>query len=433
VPPVASEASTPAFPPPLPNSARPTPSSGRTSDQPFEALLNDDPQAASDPPPPASPPPRSDRTQPATQADQSPPPAKTADANAPKTNDATPSADAGTTDKICKRDGLVEAVFKAAADKPATKTASQTDATDDPKPATVNKATDSLITADATATVSNPTAIPAAATVVAAIAAVVAPATTLHAAITVAENPQTTSGGDTTVPVKTATAPQTGSKAQQAAGDADKPAAPLMHGEAADTSRHIATAETPPAIIADAQPAAPKVAADAMQPAALSGPAQNVAPTAANPAAPAPQAPQALAVPLAGVAIEIAGKAFAGKNRFEIRLDPPELGRVEVRLDVDRDGNTTTRLIADRADTLDLLRRDSTGLERALQDAGLKTADNSLQFSLRDQTMGRDPNNTPTPGAAQIVVQDDLLAVADLAPRHYSRLAGLGGGIDIRV
>ena len=96
--------------------------------------------------------------------------------------------------------------------------------------------------------------------------------------------------------------------------------------------------------------------------------------------------PQPAAIPFAGVAIEIAGKALAGKNHFEIRLDPPELGRIEVRLDVDRDGNVTSRMIADRADTLDLLRRDASGLERALQDAGLKTSDNGLQFSLRDQS-----------------------------------------------
>ena len=149
--------------------------------------------------------------------------------------------------------------------------------------------------------------------------------------------------------------------------------------------------------------------------------------------APAASAPQAAAVPLAGVAIEIAGKALAGKNRFEIRLDPPELGRIEVRLDVDRDGQVTSHLIADRADTLDLLRRDSAGLERALQDAGLKTGDNGLQFSLRDQSMGRDQGNAPTPGAAQLVVSDDALPAIDAIPRNYGRLAGLGGGIDIRV
>ena len=63
------------------------------------------------------------------------------------------------------------------------------------------------------------------------------------------------------------------------------------------------------------------------------------------------------------------GRRSRGKNRFEIRLDPPELGRIEIRIDVDHDGNVTSRLTVDRADTYDPLRRDAAGLERALQDA----------------------------------------------------------------
>jgi len=42
------------------------------------------------------------------------------------------------------------------------------------------------------------------------------------------------------------------------------------------------------------------------------------------------------AVPLSGVAIEIAASAKSGKSRFEIRLDPADLGRIDVRIDVDR-------------------------------------------------------------------------------------------------
>jgi flagellar hook-length control protein FliK len=141
--------------------------------------------------------------------------------------------------------------------------------------------------------------------------------------------------------------------------------------------------------------------------------------------------PQPAAIPLSGVAIEISGKALAGKNRFEIRLDPPELGRIDVRLDVDRNGNVTSRLTVDRPDTLDLLRRDAAGLERALQDAGLKTANNGLQFSLRDQSMNEQQAGT-SPGAAVLVATDESLPSIDVIPQQY-RLAGQGGGLDIRV
>jgi flagellar hook-length control protein FliK len=139
----------------------------------------------------------------------------------------------------------------------------------------------------------------------------------------------------------------------------------------------------------------------------------------------------AVAVPIEGVAVEIASKALEGKNRFEIRLDPPELGRIHVRLDVDRDGQITSRVTADRQDTLDLLRRDAPQLQRALNDAGLRTADNGLQFSLRDQSANRQ-HQQPANDTAHIIVHDNSLA--NEAVQHgYYRLAAARGGLDIRV
>jgi flagellar hook-length control protein FliK len=141
-----------------------------------------------------------------------------------------------------------------------------------------------------------------------------------------------------------------------------------------------------------------------------------------------------VAVPLTGLAVEIAARAQTGKNRFEIRLDPPELGRINVRLDLDHDGTVTSHLVVDRAETLDLLRRDAPNLERAFQQAGLKTSDNGLQFSLRDQTFaGRDQSGQPASHMARLVVPDDQLASIETTQRSYGRLAGTGGGLDIRV
>lgn len=141
-----------------------------------------------------------------------------------------------------------------------------------------------------------------------------------------------------------------------------------------------------------------------------------------------------LAVPVTGLAVEIAARVQDGQKSFQIRLDPPELGRVDVRLDVDRGGSVTTRLTVDRVETLDLLRRDSSTLERALQQAGLKT-DGGLEFSLRDQSLAHREQQDRDPGTAQsrIIVPDDEAAAAEAARRGYGRLIGLGGGVDIRV
>jgi flagellar hook-length control protein FliK len=182
-----------------------------------------------------------------------------------------------------------------------------------------------------------------------------------------------------------------------------------------------------------------KTGSDAMQNLGLLTPA-NQGNTTSSPAAAAtslpapgqaPPLPQAVAVPLAGVAVEIATQALADKHRFEIRLDPPELGRIDVRLDVDADGNVTSRLTADRVETLDLLRRESAQLERALQQAGLKTSDNALEFSLRQQAFARD--DTAPQNTAQLIVPDDDPAPLEALRQGYGRLLGLGGGLDIRV
>ncbi|MES1155314.1 MAG: flagellar hook-length control protein FliK, partial [Pseudorhodoplanes sp.] len=96
-------------------------------------------------------------------------------------------------------------------------------------------------------------------------------------------------------------------------------------------------------------------------------------------------------------------------------------------------GHVTSRLLAERPETLDLLRRDAHQLERSLQDAGLKTSDNAMQFSLRDQGFaGRQDGSGAGSDAARIVIPDAESTPVE-ALRNYAQLPGLGAGIDIQV
>jgi chemotaxis protein MotD len=150
-------------------------------------------------------------------------------------------------------------------------------------------------------------------------------------------------------------------------------------------------------------------------------------------AAPKADAAMDTAVPVAGLAVEIVSRAQEGGKRFDIRLDPPELGRVDVRLNVDDNGKVTSHLVVERAETLDLLRRDQPQLERALQQAGLNS-DGGLQFSLRDQNSAH-RDQTPRDGGntSQLIIPDDETAAAEAARRGYGRLLGRAGGVDIRI
>ena len=132
--------------------------------------------------------------------------------------------------------------------------------------------------------------------------------------------------------------------------------------------------------------------------------------------------------------MEIAASAKSGKSRFEIRLDPAELGRIDVRIDVDRNGQVTSHLTVEKPETLSMLRQDANQLQRALDDAGLTTGNGGLQFSLRDQSSpGRTTATSPTrtPIAWSSARKTTFRRV--VAGRSYGRMLGSSGGVDIRV
>ena len=107
----------------------------------------------------------------------------------------------------------------------------------------------------------------------------------------------------------------------------------------------------------------------------------------------------------------------SGKSRFDIRLDPADLGRIDVRIDVDRNGQVTSHLTVEKPETLSMLRQDAPQLQRALDDAGLKTGNGGLQFSLRDQSSsGQNNGNETGRNAQRLVISDE-----DTIPRGGRR------------
>src|SRR5690242_1773860 len=114
------------------------------------------------------------------------------------------------------------------------------------------------------------------------------------------------------------------------------------------------------------------------------------------------------AVPLSGLAVEIAASVQSGKTHFEVRLDPADLGRIDVRIDVDRNGQVTSHLTVEKPETLSMLQQDAPQLQQALNDAGLKTSNGGLQFSLRDQSSsGQNGGNETGRNAQRLIISDD--------------------------
>lgn len=141
-------------------------------------------------------------------------------------------------------------------------------------------------------------------------------------------------------------------------------------------------------------------------------------------------------VPVHALAVTIAARAASGVTRFDIRLDPPELGRIDVQLTVDREGHVRSRLVVEKQETLDLLQRDQRSLERALSQAGLRTGEESVEFSLKDQG-GQQPGGErpePAPRVLKVAVEEpEGLQVPQAHLAIYARAAAMRGGIDIRI
>ncbi len=89
------------------------------------------------------------------------------------------------------------------------------------------------------------------------------------------------------------------------------------------------------------------------------------------------------ALPVEKIAVEMARNLRQGVTRFEIRIDPPELGRIDIRMKISQDGRMQAVLTSDRPETLDLLQRDARLLSQSLVESGLDVDQGALQFSLR--------------------------------------------------
>jgi len=216
------------------------------------------------------------------------------------------------------------------------------------------------------------------------------------------------------------------------ADDAGKSAGDKSNGPSGDTAKA-------PALQPDVQTlaATPKTAPQPAQ-ASFAGIDPAASPQAPSSAAPATTVSQHIQVSaqaspdLPALAVEIAAKSQSGAKQFNIRLDPPELGRVEVRLSIDATGKASAHLSADQPHTLSLLQKDAPILTRALRDAGLDVSQNGLNFSLRQQSdnpnsqagnNGRRPRSFPL--SASVSIDATQASTAYRGPAD--------GRLDIRV
>ena len=209
--------------------------------------------------------------------------------------------------------------------------------------------------------------------------------------------------------------------AGKAAADKDAAAAAKLEADAPAT-------ETFHALVYDQNPASTAHRASA-------APATAAATAAQDPRGVTANTPS---TPLSALPIEIGMRALAGAQSFQIRLHPEEYGRVDVKLDIDDSGAVSAQMVVDRVETLNLLQRDAKTLERAFEQAGLRTSDGGLQFSLNTNAGGQNAQQDRAgrdQGSRRAPLRQDAdasLSATDITAALRSIRTG-SGGLDIRI
>ena len=125
------------------------------------------------------------------------------------------------------------------------------------------------------------------------------------------------------------------------------------------------------------------------------------------------------------IGLAIARQVSADGNQLHIRLEPAELGRIDVRMSFDGQGNLRAVVGADSPVALDLLRRDSADLNRAIADAGIQSDSQSFRFESRSDGRGSD-SGTPRPTPQRVAAQETEIVPETPDPAQFRPLRWRG-------
>jgi hypothetical protein len=128
------------------------------------------------------------------------------------------------------------------------------------------------------------------------------------------------------------------------------------------------------------------------------------------------------------IGVEMVRQVAAGREEFLLRLKPADHGTIMVRMHFDGSGSLRATLSADSPATLEMLRRDSAHLDRALADAGVTTDDRSFRFDSNKDGSGGQGGTAPfvRPGRRPAEHREDAAAATTATPRYRTIRVGAG-------
>lgn len=236
-------------------------------------------------------------------------------------------------------------------------------------------------------------------------------------------------------------------------------ASPAAQGDPATLSPAAASPAAVTAIASrDPGPGAPgrpleglaRGAADEPEDLAALDPARDAAPSTQAPAAaelrsaglpqgePPPAPARASAETVAALAAQMARKLDDGVTRFDLELNPGDLGRVDVRLEIDASGAIRAAFTFEDAHAAGELGRRADELQKSLESAGFNLS-GGLSFDVTgDRAQGRNPSwadarESRSQAPASPAPESAREGLADISDALQGRRLSARAGVDIRI
>lgn len=134
------------------------------------------------------------------------------------------------------------------------------------------------------------------------------------------------------------------------------------------------------------------------------------------------------------VKVNITKSAIKGIDSINVRLKPEELGHIEIKMQI-KGGKLQAQIISSRPETMEALQREAHVLEKAFNEAGFQTDENSLNFSCRNdgqqagQNQGRENLLRDFIGEVFETEANGELSDAEAANQNW----GVEKGLNIKV
>ena len=128
-------------------------------------------------------------------------------------------------------------------------------------------------------------------------------------------------------------------------------------------------------------------------------------------------------------------KAPEAPNKIGINLEPAGMGEAELVIET-KDNAVTAVIRSEKADVLDMIRKETASLERHLRDAGIDLAGGSLQFEQQSSNDNQNDNAEKTTISAAFDDQNNITQNnASASQSAYQTLSSLdlSKGVDVRL